>query len=133
MAHNRPTYPTVFLDTVSNLWKAEMKDKKTGRIWGTGVGETRDIAIINARHNQPKDSRIKRLIGWTIRHPFLGSMAVGTVLAFHQARKKDNNIPVSTCLAAGALFGVAMWGTIKFLKWIFGKPKIEEFMGEGGD
>lgn len=117
MAH--ATYPAVFFDEAAGFFKCEMRDKKTGRIWGYGYGVTRQEAIYNARHDQPSEGRIKRAIGWVSRHPFIAGAALGAYLAFRQTRRHGlkKGSPLGY-LGAGAVVGAIAWGVAKIAKGI---------------
>ena len=102
MAH--PTDSIVFFDENSGMYKCEMRDKKIGRVWGVGYGDTRHEALINARRAQPPDGTIKRAIGWVTRHPFMAGAAVGVYLAARNGART-----FSEYVAASVIGGIAGW------------------------
>lgn len=113
MAH--PTYPAVHYDEAAGQFVCEMKDKKTGRIWGTGYGATRQEAIYNARKVQPSDGHIKKAIVWVARHPVIAGSVVGAALAFNDARHNGyHDWKRFTSIAlTGFTIGLIVWGICK--------------------
>ena len=109
----RATFPTVYFDEAAGSWKAEMRDKKTGRTWGYGYGATRQEAIYNARRDKPSEKSIKRAIGWVIRHPFIVGAAVGMYLAYRRAKNHQFEMRPIDYLSAGAIGGTIVWGLSK--------------------
>lgn len=105
----RPTYPRVVWDENAMSYRAEMVDKKTGRIWGYGHGETRQAAIKAAAIDQPPSKSIKRAIGWVTHHPFLGGAAVGAYMAYHHAKQCQTDLRLGDLMAASIIFGTAAW------------------------
>lgn len=79
----KATYPACWQDN-DGTYVCEMRDKKSGRVWGQGYGDTRKEAIYNARNDQPKDMLIKRAIGWTWRHPFKAGALTLAYMAFRR-------------------------------------------------
>ncbi len=102
MAH--PTDSIVFFDEATGKYKCEMRDKKIGRVWGVGYGNTRHEALINARRAQPPDGKIKRAIGWVQRHPFFAGAAVGVYLAARNGARTFGEY-----VAASVVGGVVGW------------------------
>lgn len=82
----RVTFPAVFFDKERQEFVCEMKDKKTGRVWSRGYGQTAQEAIANARHTQPSAGYIRKSIGWVVRHPIIGGSFAGVALAFRDAK-----------------------------------------------
>mgnify|MGYP001563722993 CR=1 FL=1 len=116
MAH--ATYPSVFWDNSSNAYKCEMRDKKTGQAWGHGYGITRNEAIRNARHNQPKDPVVKRAIGWVSHHPFIAGAAVGCYLQYRHARYHQDELRPADYLVAAIMMGTIVWAAVKVFDWL---------------
>ena len=87
--HGTRNIPDCFFDSESGEYVCHMKDKKSGKILGVGYGSTRNEAISNARQTQPADGRIKRMIGWTTRHPVIVGSLAGAALAFRDAKHND--------------------------------------------
>lgn len=110
MAH--PTYPAVIFDEATGRYKCEMRDKKLARVWGVGYGNTRGEAIANARRGQPPDGKIKRVIGWVQRHPFLVGAAVGAYLAARNGART-----FSEYAAASVIGGFVGWAASKAVRF----------------
>lgn len=85
MAH--ATYPFVELLN-DGSYRAQMVDKKTGRVWGTGYGVNRKQAIYYARNDQPSEGFIKRSIGWVSRHPFKAGLTIGAYMLMRRPIKE---------------------------------------------
>lgn len=115
----RPTFPRVFWDEESGMYCAQMIDKKTGKVWGCGYGETRQDAIRSAAIDQPPAKSIKRAIGWVDRHPFIAGAAVGTYLTYRYAKNHHYQMKASDYLSVGAIAGTIAWALSKiFSFWI---------------
>lgn len=115
MAH--ACYPAIFrLD--DGTYCCQMKDKKTGRVWGEGFGENRWDAISAARTELPSDSRIKQAIGWVTHHPLIGGAAVGLYITYRNAEKHGINPTVKDYLSGAAVVGGICWVASKVVKFI---------------
>lgn len=114
---SRPTYPRIFFDNTSGRYRAEMIDKKTGRIWGQGYGKTRQEAIMASAVDQPPASTIKKAMGLVTRHPFVAGAAVGTYLEYRRARYHPEDIRVANFISAAVIAGAMVWGAC----WLLGK------------
>lgn len=114
----KATYPSVFFDEATGKYKCEMHDKNTGRTWGYGYGDTRTEAIYSARRDQPKQSKIKRAVGWVTRHPFIAGAAVGTYLQYRRGRNHHTEIRPINYLNAAIVAGTVIWGISKIYKYI---------------
>lgn len=88
------TYPIVEQQS-DGTFMARMIDKKRGRVWGVGYGDTRQDAIALARADQPGEHIIKRAIGWTVKHPF---KAGGLALAYSFFRPIIRSFAREGCL-----------------------------------
>lgn len=124
MAH--PTYPVVFFDERSGLYKCEMRDKKTGKVWGHGYGERRQDAIANARYVQPSDGQIKRAINWVTRHPFIGGAAAGAMVAYYHAKRSRTDVRLGDMMASSVVFGAAAWIIVKIAKFFSARRVVYE-------
>jgi hypothetical protein len=112
------TFPVVFWDDEAGAWRAEMRDKRLGKTWGRGLGQTRMEAIYNARTDQPDEGLVKRAIGWVDRHPFLAGAAVGTYRIVRGARLRGFKRPAWYYLSGGALVGALAWTLDKIVRWL---------------
>lgn len=119
MAH--VTYPAVFYDEAAGTYVCEMKDKKTGRVWGTGYGENRQTAIYDARHAQPENSKIKEAIGWVQRHPFIGGAGVGVALMKREERRFGSRFDLIDYLIGTTFCGIVGW----LLSKVFKMPSLQ--------
>lgn len=79
----RATYPVCY-KVDDNEWCCEMRDRKTGRTWGTGYSTNREHAVTLARQSQPKEAFIKRASGWIKRHPIRATAIVAGYMMFRE-------------------------------------------------
>lgn len=98
----RATYPVCY-KVDDNEWCCELRDRKTGRTWGTGYSTNREHAITLARQTMPKEQFVKRSIGWIKRHPVLATVAVTGYMAFRPIIKGIAN-EVCRFVAQGMYF-----------------------------
>lgn len=113
-----PTDPVVFFDRNTKLFKAIMKDPKTGQTWGVGHGDSRKKALYQARNAQPPDGTIRKAIGWVQRHPFMAGSMVGIYLAARHGAK-NNYRPTSAEFTKAALWvGTLTWAAAKAFRLI---------------
>lgn len=89
----RATYPVCY-KVDDNEWCCEMRDRKTGRTWGTGYSTNREHAITLARQDQPKEMFIKRAGGWIKRHPILAGV---TMAGYMMLRRPIQQIAFKLC------------------------------------
>jgi hypothetical protein len=111
----KPTSPAVFFDAASGLYTAIFTDKKTGREWGRGQAKNRAHAIAAARKNQPTTERIKYVIGWVERHPFIAGAVVGAYLGFRKGRQHGVHLPITDMLIPAVALGALAWCVRRFL------------------
>lgn len=114
----RATYPAVVRDENSGQYRCEMRDKRTGRVWGYGYGATRHEAIQAAAIEQPPSNAIKRAIGWVRRYPFWAGAAVGCFLRYRQARNHQETLRLRDYLVPAIAVGTIAWGVSKITEYV---------------
>lgn len=115
---SRATYPAVYYDEAAGSFKCDMRDKKTGRTWGMGTGETRQEAIYNARHDLPEEGKIRKAIGWVEHHPFVSGAAVGVYLASRHAKRHLYRPTFTDYAFSAVVVGTAVWAVSKIVKFV---------------
>ena len=104
------TFPSVYWDETQGQWVAQMRDKKTNRVWSSAKNTNRILAIRDARRKRPRDPQIKRVIGWADRHPFWGGFAAGIVAScFASDTRTGRTVGLGTMFAFGLIAGTVTW------------------------